>query len=404
MELFFENMQMAINSVKSNKMRSFLTMLGIIIGIASVITITSLGDSISRSMNKYFENFGKNRLLIYINYEKIKDSGYDDNDLFSEDDANMLKSKLKEKIEYASGYYGTDTQEFKINDKTSKNYISGVDYKYFDLTPIKIIYGRTIGENDIKKNKTVIMLSKDAAKQLFGRENAAGETVNAAIYGQNQTFKIIGVYDKEATIFDSINRGDSHEAFVPCTLFTSKPCSMLDIFVNENYDAEKVKSEIINIISRYHKKEKDFYTAESLKEQINMINSMFSTLSLGLGAIAAISLLVGGIGIMNIMLVSVTERTREIGIRKSLGARNKDILMQFLVESVVLSAAGGAVGTVIGLAASAGLASFIKTPFAMPVRSVLVAVIFSAAVGISFGLFPANKASKLNPIDALRYE
>ena len=211
-------------------------------------------------------------------------------------------------------------------------------------------------------------------------------------------------YKREKTIFDNAFRGDSTEIFLPYTIGQDSHIIGLDMKISDGINSKIEGEKILKYLIRYKRVNKDAYKLQTIEEQAKQINSFFSTLSLGLGIIAAISLLVGGIGIMNIMLVSVTERTREIGIRKSLGARKKDILMQFLIESIMLSGVGGLIGTIIGIQLSNIMLSFMKVDSIISISSVLIAVGFSAFVGVFFGIFPAYKASSLDPIDALRYE
>lgn len=404
MGLFFENVQMALSSIKANKMRSFLTMLGIIIGITSVITIISLSNSISSTMDKFFNSFGKNRVAITINY-KYFDDGIDEIAFITKDDVEILKDKFKDDLLYISPAVNQQAQEVKVNNNISKTHISGIDYNYFNVIPADIKYGRALTKEEVKSQKKVIIINKQTALDLFKKENAVGEKIKLKIQSQDDVYNIVGVYDKEKTVFDNMQMGGSQESFVPYSIFDNSYNSSLDIVVKEDKSPDKVGKAIAAYLARYkHQDKEEFYRVISLKEQVQSINSLFATVSIGLGAIAAISLLVGGIGIMNIMLVSVTERTREIGIRKSLGARNKDILLQFLTESLVLSAVGGIIGTALGIGLSFIASALIKTEFAISISSIVIAVGFSAFVGMFFGIFPANKAAKLDPIEALRYE
>lgn len=404
MGLLLENIGMALSSIKANKMRAFLTMLGIIIGIASVITISSLGDSINSTMNKFFSTFGKNRIIIY---PKSEDANYSFtySDLFSKDDIEIVKKQFPDIIGYAAPNIGNQAQDVVKNNQKAGITTVGVDYQYFDYVKgYDFIHGRKLTEHDVKNRAKNIIVSDEFAKKLFFKTDCTGEVVHIKSGDIDSDFTIVGVYHKEKTIFDNMNSGNKTEVFMPYTIFKEADMSFtLDIFLYDHVDLNKETENIKNFIERYKQKQ-NFYKVESLQEQVAQVNQIFGMLSLGLGAIAAISLIVGGIGIMNIMLVSVTERTREIGIRKSLGARKKDILSQFLVESIVLSGVGGIIGTIIGLMLSFVFATFIKTDPTIPIKPIVIAVLFSAFVGIFFGLYPANKAAKLDPIDALRYE
>lgn len=403
MGLLLENFKMAISSIRANKMRSFLTMLGIIIGIASVITITSVGESTKATMNKFISGFGKNRIMISIDNES-EDEAIDENAMFSFEDVEYLKEKFKKELVYAAPYVGNQTS-VKKEKKEAKIRLSGVDYNYIkELSNYKIIYGRDMQKQDVVNRKNVVLINRELAQKLFSKEDVTGENISLTFSGEILTLKIIGVYSKEKTIFDSLEGGDTTEAFMPYTLSPDSGAFLIDLKISDEAYSKAGMEKIKNFITRYKRVDDKTYKIRTLEEQASMINNMLAMLSLGLGAIAAISLVVGGIGIMNIMLVSVTERTKEIGIRKSLGAMKKDILMQFLIESVILSGAGGIIGTLIGIGLSNIAATLMKVDPTISITSIMIAVAFSFAVGIFFGLFPANKAAKLDPIDALRYE
>lgn len=405
MGLLFENISMAISSIKANKMRSFLTMLGIVIGISSVITISSLGDSINITINKFFSTFGKNRIMINISPD---DPSYQFtySDLITLDDISVLKERFPDTIKYISPWVSTDIEDVEKNGQKAKGYVSGIDYNYFDyISGYDFLHGRSLSKKDIQNHEKNAIVSDEFAKKLFFKTNVVGETIHAKGRNLNDELTIIGVYHKDKTIFDSMGSGDRTEIFVPYSTFSNFTENwQLDALLDKDANLAESTQKINNFLNRYKQKDGQFYKSTSLDEQVAMINSVLGMLSLGLGAIAAISLVVGGIGIMNIMLVSVTERTKEIGIRKSLGARKKDILSQFLIESMILSGLGGVFGTVLGVLLSTAFTMAIKTDFIIPIKSILIAVGFSAAVGVFFGLYPANKAAKLDPIDALKYE
>ena len=400
MGLMFENFKMALSSVKANKMRAFLTMLGIIIGISSVMTITSIGNAVSDSLDEAFKGFGKNRIIVFINYTN---DDIDDSKLFSLEDIENIKEELGDLVSYFAPFNSYE-KEVKNGRRKAKISFVSADTTYIrDMTANKIIYGRNFKESDIKGRKNVVIVNRELATKLFGKEDVVGEHIETEIEGTPRTFTIIGVYNKNKSIFDALTGSDSTQGIIPYTLSTEDFYG-LNIKINEEKDMKKGTEKIKKFLAKYKRVNDDVYSVESVEDQANQINGVMAGLSLGLGAIAAISLLVGGIGIMNIMLVSVTERTKEIGIRKSLGARRRDILTQFMVESAILSLSGGLIGIVLGFGISSLAGMFLPLNLRLNPVAVMIAVIFSLVVGIFFGLYPASKASKLDPIDALRYE
>ena len=400
MGLMFENFKMALSSVKANKMRAFLTMLGIIIGISSVMTITSIGNAVSDSLDEAFKGFGKNRIIVFINYAN---DDIDDSKLFSLEDIENIKEELGDLVSYFAPFNSYE-KEVKNGRRKAKISFVSADTTYIrDMTANKIIYGRNFKESDIKGRKNVVIVNRELATKLFGKEDVVGEHIETEIEGTPRTFTIIGVYNKNKSIFDALTGSDSTQGFIPYTLSTEDFYG-LNIKINEEKDMKKGTEKIKKFLAKYKRVNDEVYSVESVEDQANQINGVMAGLSLGLGAIAAISLLVGGIGIMNIMLVSVTERTKEIGIRKSLGARRRDILTQFMVESAILSLSGGLIGIIIGFGISSLAGMFLPLNLRLNPIAVMIAVIFSLVVGIFFGLYPASKASKLDPIDALRYE
>jgi len=401
MLLIMENIKLALSSIRANKMRSFLTMLGIIIGISSVITIASLGETSKAVIAKEFEAFGKNRVVIYMPYsEEIRDSDY-----FTMEDIDKVKAKYKEDIVYLapSTYENTEAISGRKKAKVSTQ---GVANGYEKMVNMDFIKGRFITEADIKSRRYVSVVDKAMADKIFPGENAVGKTIRISVEGQPADAKIVGVYEKKKSIFDGMMSSDSTTMYMPYSIFSSQLMYMgnIDMKIIESKSSIEVGDSIANFLAKMKKREPGFYIVNTTQGEQNSIDQVLNTLSLAIGAIAAISLLVGGIGIMNIMLVSVTERTKEIGIRKSLGARRKDILLQFLVESMIVSATGGIIGTTLGIVFASIVSLVLSVPPVVSPGIVIIAVVFSAVVGMFFGIYPANRAAKLDPIDALRYE
>ncbi|WP_037372399.1 ABC transporter permease [Anaerovorax odorimutans] len=402
--LFLENLKLALNAIKTNKMRSFLTMLGIIIGISSVIAITSIGDSAKAVIGKEFDNYGKNNLYIYLNWRLIEDS-VEYSDLISPEDIEALKKRFSNEIAYIapSVSYSSKVTVARLNGKFD---IQGVAADYNKYKKMTILKGRMINESDVKGEKNRIVIDKDAAMYFFNSTDVVGKTLPLTISDESKDLTIVGVYEVEKSIFSGMMSGDSYTAYSPYTILENvdRTTSYLDLYATDKADISTIGKKLTDYLSRIKDKPNDLYLVETLQSQQGTMDKILGTLSLAIGAIAAISLIVGGIGIMNIMLVSVTERTREIGIRKSLGARTKDILQQFLIESMIISAIGGLIGTFLGIGIAAIGMSFAKISIVINPMVIIIAVVFSAVVGMFFGLYPARKAAKLDPIEALRYE
>lgn len=401
--IWFENIKIAFQSILSNKMRSLLTMLGIIIGISSVISIVSIGDSMKGVMDDIYKDVGKNRAYLYIN--NIED--FRSTDFFSFEDLDILKERFNNKIIYICPSESLRS-DVTVNKNTIKLKMTCVDSDYDKVQEVKMLYGRMINKGDVDRKSKVIVLEQAAAMKLFKKENVIGKSIRIKIDNVLEDLMIVGVYKIDQSPILSLLQGQSvyEESYIPYTMAFPSYYGFygLDIFVNEKLSVSSVGDEVVSYIANMKHRVPEnywFYTAE---EDQASANSVVGGLSVAVAAIAAISLVVGGIGIMNIMLVSVTERTREIGIKKALGARTKDVLFQFLIESATLSAIGGIVGTVTGIGLVMLGGSLISIPIVVNPASILIAVIFSMVIGVFFGYYPAKKAAKSDPIDALRYE
>lgn len=403
--MLIENIKIALQSIYSNKMRSLLTMLGIIIGISSVIAIVSIGDSMKGAMNSEYEQIGTGRLFIYPSYEldDIRQSDY-----FYSEDIKNLQNRFSKELKYIST---NDSLRGEVTrgKKTISVSLNCVAEGYDKVQNVELLYGRWITQRDVERKAMCTVIQDKMAQTIFNKTNVVGETLRVKDnYGETQDFLIVGVYREEISAFLSMMNGPDRYFYgiIPYSVILTDyaPTYALDVFVSDNVSVEEVAPKILNLISSIKKRNPEDYVIYTVKEDMQQVNSILTGLSLAVGAIAAISLLVGGIGIMNIMLVSVTERTREIGIKKALGARTRDVLSQFLIESAVLSAMGGIVGTLlgIGLVSLGGL--FIPIPIVLNPTSIMIAVAFSTIIGVFFGYYPAKKAAKADPIDSLRYE
>lgn len=402
--LIFENIMLALTAIKSNKMRSILTMLGIIIGVSSVIAITSIGASAKSAVGKEFEAFGMNYMYLYPDWEASPD-GVDYADLFMPEDIDALRSRFPEDILYSAPYI-TLNSDTKVGRLEGKLNLYGVNAGYNNFTNMTVIHGRMINKSDVEGDKDRIVIDKKAALHFFNNENPVGESLSVIINNEMKDLTVIGVYEVPPSILAGLDASDSYLTYVPYSILQTGDTSSyyIELYTNPDKDLDTLANEFINYISRIKDKDPGFYKYDSAKSQLTQVNGILGTLSIAIGAIAAISLVVGGIGIMNIMLVSVTERTREIGIRKSLGAKTRDILLQFLIEATIISAIGGFVGTGLGITIAGVGMRFAKIAIVIDPKVILLAVAFSAIVGMFFGLYPARKAARLDPIEALRFE
>lgn len=402
--MLLENMTMALHAIRSNKMRSFLTMLGIIIGIASVIAIVSVGDSMRAVYADAYKNIGVNRAVVWVNWN-VDD--YRMSDYFTLDELDRTKEVFKDKIEYmdSAAYASTDAV---YGRNTVKYQFQGIDYNYTDVQPLDIIYGRALNEADVKARRNNVVLEDKGAEMLFGTANCVGRVFRMTVNKSTEEFTVVGVYHKDLSPMEAMLLGDgqTQAGFIPYTILTrpNDYFSDLNFYVKEGVDMKTFLPEIAGYVAKMKNRVVSEIVTQSVVEQMGSVDMVLGGMSAAVGGIAAISLLVGGIGIMNIMMVSVTERTREIGIRKALGARTRDIMMQFLTESAFMSACGGVIGILLGVGIvtiggnAMGMVPVVK------VSVIILAVGFSALVGIFFGLYPASKAAKADPIEALRYE
>lgn len=401
----FESIKVSISAIFANKMRSLLTMLGIIIGISSVITVVALGEGSQKLIDKEFEQFGAGRAYFSMNWRE----DYAMKDLFTHDDVEVLRKTFAKELD---AIIPGINEKGQINTKSKKMSIdlTGADEDYIKIEKVNMVEGRYLVDTDVKGKRTVAVVDKEMALDVFGRTNVLGENIDIEFRGSSISLVIIGVYEKPNSAFQGMG-GKSHGSiFMPYTTL-EKVSGFGDLIWNMQMSIKKgvnidvFKDKVIRLIERRHDNEGlNKYMMQTAEEELKSINNITGIVTMVVGAIAAISLLVGGIGVMNIMFVSVTERTREIGIRKAIGAKRRDILLQFLVESVIVSGIGGIIGTAIGLGLAFVVSSFIKVPPSVSISTIVIAWTFSAGVGIFFGIYPANKASKLDPIDALRYE
>jgi len=398
-----ESFKAALQNVRANKMRSFLTMLGIIIGISSVITIVSIGQGGKNYLNGQFENIGTNIVNISIT---SSNSDIRSGDYFTLDDVSMVKEKVPKVNAVIPLVNSMGT--LKTENKSKLASIIGTTGDYLKLQKMDVLDGRFLNQHDADTQRNVAVIDDTAALKLFRTTNAVGKKVTVNMTNSNITLTVIGVIKNPAgDLAAAFRENMPGYVFMPITiadrLMGSLKIGRFSALLSDMTDSKETSSKILRLLEVRHRNTGKYGAEEGFKEldTINNVLNMFTTI---IGAIAGISLLVGGIGVMNIMLVSVTERTREIGIRKALGATMKDIRLQFLTESLIICLVGGSIGMALGISVGFVISKFINLSAAVSLNVVMISFLFSSAVGIFFGLYPANKAGKLDPIEALRYE
>ncbi|PGT39281.1 macrolide ABC transporter permease [Bacillus thuringiensis] len=395
-----DSVKIAVSSIIAHKLRSALTMLGIIIGVGSIITVVAIGQGGEAMLKSQFAGSGNQTVSINYNVDLNDPTGMDmsDSPKITEEDIFEIK-----KIQEISHVVTTNssTEPLDIEDKKEMVNVTGLDSEYFAVNKIKLLKGRSLQESDVDQGNNVVMISKQMEEKLFKDANPVGKIIEM----KGQPMQIIGVY-KSDNEFMGIG---SSEALIPISLWPILygEDKIQNISVQaKNVDLlEKAGEKAVAVLnSRKPSDATGKYEVLNLKALQEGISQVTNIMTMIIGGIASISLVVGGIGVMNIMLVSVTERTREIGIRKALGATRSKILLQFLIEAVMLTLLGGLIGIGLGYGGAYAISKFAKWPPLVSWEVVIGGVLFSMILGIIFGLMPANKAAKLDPIEALRYE
>ncbi|MDR1689881.1 MAG: ABC transporter permease [Clostridiales bacterium] len=395
----FETARSALASVFGNKMRSILTMLGIIIGISSVIMITSIGNGFQQMITGEFESMGLNGVEIYPNYNETLNNS----DLLTMDDVELIKQHPE--TSFVAPFWRATGEVALKNPAESEDFIAmGTTESYRMIQPVELSYGRFIAETDVERHAKVVLIDETLAREIFGRTEVVGETVRCAFWSGSVELTIIGVVKVEAVIaFMEMQ----HVVYMPITavmdIYSTDTIDSMFVNVKDTEKISRTAEEYVRLLEISHDNE-DKYRVNNIMQQMDAITNVFSYVTTFISFVAAISLLVGGIGVMNIMLVTVTERTREIGIRKALGATDGNISFQFLVEAIILTAVGGIIGIIVGYSGSVAIGNAIEIKAVLSIPMVIITVLISSFIGIIFGVYPARKASKMDPIDALRYE
>ena len=397
-----EGIKSALQNLTSSKMRTFLTMLGMIIGIGSVIMILSIGAGVQDSLTGLFDKFGKG--TIQLDAMKAGSEDY-----FLMEDLEIIEALPGVKIASPIMPFFGDLKMKKAGE-FSMAQIWAVKADYDKIMPVKMLKGRYISETDEKTKANVVVVEEALAMRRFGTNNVIGKKIEVRYGNQNYTFEIIGIKDNTYDI------AGMPQEVIPLMMhlpYGTVMSSMFDfgdgkasyamVSTEDDSNVNEIAQQIKKILEKRHNV-KGLYNVEPMSKQMGEINEQLGIMMAFISIVAGISLVVGGVGIMNIMLVTVKERTREIGIRKALGAKNKEVLTQFLIEALILTLIGGIIGMGVGYSGGIVLGTAIKITPKLTLGMLSFAVGTSSLIGLVFGVYPANQAAKLDPIEALRYE
>ncbi len=381
-------------------------MLGIIIGISSVILIVSIGNGSQAAIEEEFESFSAGSLTVSM----TTSTDIETRDMLTMDDYEILKDI--EGVSYVSPNYSGSNTYIKLLDpkETKSASVSGVTYDLQYIDNPNILYGRYISKNDVDMKTNVAVINDTTALKVFGKvsEDVIGEQISLKTWKGTSKFSVIGIVENTNASTETAY-SDEYPETVLIPISTAMKLYGVDyvlgfkVLTEDTDNLDYMKMIITSVLEKEHNNQDKYYIQDSA-EMVESINSILSYVTLFISFVAGISLLVGGIGVMNIMMVTVTERTREIGIRKSIGAKNKDIRIQFIAEAVILTGTGGLLGLFFGYIGAVIVGNIVDIEPVMSITSIIVAVGISMAIGIIFGVTPANKAAKLDPIEALRYE
>ena len=394
---------LAMREIRRNVMRSFLTMLGIVIGVAAVIIMVTIGGGATVQVTDQIASLGSNLLMVTPGQrmgmgQRSTAPQFDMADVEAiTRDIGSVSAVAPSTTQAVTAVFGNENWSTSVN---------GTNNQYFKVRNWTIGTGRQFSQSELRAGKAVCILGQTVRKELFGSQDPIGSKIRL----EKLSCEVIGLLESKGQ--STMGRDQDDLILIPLRTFQrriagNQDIALIQVSVQDSASTEKVESDIKRLLrERRHisEKEDDDFSVMDMKEITKMLTGTTQVLTMLLGAVAAVSLLVGGIGIMNIMLVSVTERTREIGIRLAIGALEREVLMQFLVEAVMISSLGGIIGIILAVAGSIVLADLMRVPFVFNAGIVAVAFLFSAAVGVVFGYFPARKAARLDPIEALRHE
>lgn len=429
MMMFYENVRLALFSLKANKMRALLTMLGIIIGISSVIAIMTVGRSLTYTMTESMSAMGANNITVALQQRSQEEETTEEGMTFGggtgrailgEEDyftREMLENYCESYADSVAGISLTESLgQSRLQDKGlyANVNVTGTSLGYFLANDLELVGGRYFSEREMDEGRKVAMISDLAVNNMFDgdKDRAIGSVLQVNLGDKYYDFAVVGVYEYEQSIMSLslVSEKDTQTDFyIPLRtaqeISHSQGFSQFTVVTADGVDSDAFADTTANFFAPYYRNNRDFQPmAISMASIVEIMSDMMSTITTAIAVIAGIALLVGGIGVMNIMLVSITERTREIGTRKALGAPNSAIRLQFIIESIVICLIGGMIGIVVGIVLGMSAADLLGASATPSVGSILLSLGFSMAIGIFFGYYPANKAAKMDPIEALRYE
>lgn len=429
--ILWENVLLALNGLWANKMRAFLTMLGIIIGIASVIAIMTVGDSLTLSISDRMQSMGANNIQVILKEKTDNEEADDFGALFgtaynsgnlTEDDyftSEMIKNfceKCEDSIYAISISNSVGSGQIIDGKKYANVNVVGGSPGYFVASNIELIAGNIFLEKEFNDGRKVALISDKAVNNLFDGDTskALGKEIEIEVDDGFLIYTVVGVYEYENNGSSMLNMMASDQdlttdVYIPLITankqLKTEGYQFFSVVSEVGVDSVEFAKEIERFFEGYYRNNQNFGVAAfSMESMVGAMTDMLGTVTLAISVVAGIALLVGGIGVMNIMLVSITERTREIGTRKALGANNTSIRIQFIVEAIIICLIGGIIGIIVGLIMGTCASNLLGYSAVPSVKSIVISITFSMAIGVFFGYYPANKAAKMNPIDALRYE
>ena len=427
MVMLWENIKLAFTSLLANKMRALLTMLGIIIGIASVIAIMTVGDSLINYISEEMNSMGANNIMVSIQPRTDDDNMFStmmggammmdpisDQDKITPEMLEKLAEQYKDEIKAITVIDDNGAGQITKGTNYANVYLAGINIGYFVSTEVDFVAGGVFSERDLEEGRPVTIVSSIVVENLFDGDNekALGNTVEVEINGKFAEYTIVGVYDyvvQNMSDMMQAHQDISTNMYIPyrTSINQTHNDNFTNFYVvaNTGVDSDILAKQIDRFFEGYYRNNEDYQVgAFNMQTMVEMVGSMVGMVTTTISIVAGIALLVGGIGVMNIMLVSITERTREIGTRKALGATNSSIRTQFIVEAMIICLIGGIIGLILGILGGQFAANLLGYPAVPSVSGIVTSLIFSMIIGVFFGYYPANKAAKMNPIDALRYE